>query len=46
MDEKLGGVIGQNLSNPSRDPSPADLAARYLTHLDGIRLGFIMSLIR
>ena len=39
------GVIGQNLPNPSPDLSAADLAARYITHLSGIRLGFIMSLI-
>ena len=32
--------------DPTRPrPAPADLAARYITHLNGIRLGFIMSLI-
>jgi len=41
----LWGVIGQNLPNPSPDLSAADLAGRYLAHLNDIRLGFIVSLI-
>ena len=39
------GVIGQNLPNPSPDLSAVDLAGRYITHLNDIRLGFIMSMI-
>jgi len=39
------GVIGQNLPNPSPALDAADLAARYGSHLNDIRLGFIMSMI-
>jgi hypothetical protein len=39
------GVLGQNLPNPSPALSAADLTARYVAHLNDIRLGFIVSLI-
>jgi hypothetical protein len=39
------GIIGQNFPNPSPDLSASDLAARYATHLNEIRFGFIVSLI-
>jgi len=39
------GILGQNLPNPSPALSASDLATRYATHLNDIRLGFIVSLI-
>jgi hypothetical protein len=39
------GIWGQNLPNPSPALNATDLTARYLQHLTGIRLGFILSLI-
>lgn len=39
------GVIGQNLPNPSPALSATELAARYTENLNGIRFGFIVSMI-
>lgn len=39
------GILGHNLPNPSPALSAADLAVRYVNHLNEIRFGFIVSLI-